>query len=378
MTVSFRDALKLAGVAIVTFCAVFVCTFFLNFYLDAKSLDLAGLPEQAIVLYDAQMATAKLTVAISGGFLGIIAVIMLFFYIKLYVDSHAKQLGILKAMGYSDKKIAAGFAVFGASVLMGTTLGFGAGFLIMPVIYEGMAIEGLPEISITFHPVLLLLIIIPVLASAAFSCLYAIRALRRPVAEMLRGRKDRSPKIKKGREKERGFKLEMCLKTLFGKKMLGFFVAFASFCFATMAQMSVSMLDLSSATMGGIILGIGIVLSLTTMFMATTSLVNGNVANFAVMKAFGYSLTECSLTVLGGFRAYAAARFALGTVYQYALLSIMVNLVFKDVAIMPEYGFDVPAFFGSLAAFVVFYEAVMLWFTAKIRKIPIKTVMLET
>ena len=39
MLVSLKDSLKLIGISVISFCAVFVCTFFLNFYLDAKSLD---------------------------------------------------------------------------------------------------------------------------------------------------------------------------------------------------------------------------------------------------------------------------------------------------------------------------------------------------
>lgn len=377
MSVGIKDSLKLIGVTIVTFCAVFVCTFFLNFYLDAKSLDLGGASMETVILYGAQMATSKLTCAISGGFLGLIAVVMLAFYIKLYIDGHEKQLGILKAMGYSDGKIALGFAVFGVSVLFGTALGFGAGFIIMPTVYNGMTIVGLPEIAITFHPVLLLLVALPTLVFSAFSCLYAYFSLRRPVSEMLRGKSGAAPKIKVKAEKERSFTREMCLKTLFGKKSLAFFVAFAAFCFSAMVQMAVSMLDLSTETMGGIILVIGVVLAVTTIFMAITTLVNGNVKNIAMMKAFGYSMKECSLTVLGGYRIFAVLGFVVGTVYQYVLLLLMVNIVYKDVAAVPDYSFNVPVFFITLALFVVFYEAVMLLFTYKISKISVKTVMLE-
>lgn len=377
MSVGLKDSLKLIGVTIVTFCAVFVCTFFLNFYLDAKSLDMSAASMETVILYDAQMATSKLTCAISGGFLGLIAVVMLAFYIKLYIDGHEKQLGILKAMGYSDGKIAVGFYVFGVSVLLGTALGFGAGFIIMPTVYNGMTIVGLPEIAITFHPVLLLLIVLPTVIFSAFSCLYAYFALRRPVSEMLRGKSGASPKIKVKAEKERSFTTEMCLKTLFGKKSLAFFVAFAAFCFSAMVQMAVSMLDLSTETMGAIILVIGVVLAVTTIFMAITTLVNGNVKNIAIMKAFGYSMKECSLTVLGGYRIFAAVGFVVGTVYQYVLLSLMVNIVYKDVVAVPDYNFNVPVFFITIALFAVFYEAVMLLFTYKIGKISVKTVMLE-
>ena len=38
MVISFKSAIKLIGITIVCFCEVFVCTFFLNFYLDILPL----------------------------------------------------------------------------------------------------------------------------------------------------------------------------------------------------------------------------------------------------------------------------------------------------------------------------------------------------
>ena len=106
MTVSIKDGFKFLGITIVTFCAVFVCTFFLNFYIDAKSVASLITDSQTLILYNAQMATAKFTCAISGGFLSLTAAVMLVFYIRLYVDANARKIGILKAMGYSDLRMA--------------------------------------------------------------------------------------------------------------------------------------------------------------------------------------------------------------------------------------------------------------------------------
>lgn len=374
MVVSFKDALRLFGLTVTCFCAVFVCTFFLNFYLDAKSLEAQITDAQTQILYDAQMATAKITCAISGGFLGLIAVVMLIFYIKLYLDGHAKQIGVLKAIGYPNGKIALRFAVFGLSVLLGTALGYGAGYAAMPAVYSGLLIGGLPEIAICFHPALfVLLVFLPPAVYSVLSCAFAYIFLRRPVYEMLRGKTDNGvKKLKRGKENNYGFLKEACFKSVSSKKPLAFFVAFAGFCFAAMVQMAASMRDLSSEFMGGIIFAIGAVLAVTTLVMAVTSLVNANVKTVSVMKAFGYSLKECFLTILGGFHVFALAGFALGTVYQYGLLYLMVNIVYKDVGMVPDYSFGVPAFFITLAAFIVFYEAVMLLYTYKMSKISVK------
>ena len=380
MIVSFKDGVKLIGLSVVSFCAVFVCTFFLNFYLDAVELEGTFTDPAINALYEAQMVTAKFVSVLCGGFLGFMSVVILIFYVKLYIDGHGKQLGILKGMGYSNGKIALGFFVFGFSVFIGSALGFGVGFAIMPLIYKNLTIDGIPQIDISFHTELLFaLVFLPVAVFSAFACGYAYLALKRPVCDMLRG-KDKV-KLKKEKAKENNgfsFLTEMCFKTLGDKKALAFFVAFACFCFSAMIQMSVSMIDLSSEIMGAIILVIGLILAVTTLLMAITSLVKGNIKSISIMKAFGYSMKECSFTVLGGYHIFALIGFFAGTLYQFVILKLMINVVFKDVAQMPEYSFGVSAFFITLAAFIVFYSAVVLFYSFKINKISVKEVMTET
>ena len=378
MIVSLKDSLKLIGIIIVIFCATFVCTFFLNFYIDAQAIKDLINDAETLTLYKAQMATATFTSAISGGFLAVIAIIMLAFYIKLYIDKNLNKLGILKAMGYSNLKIASSFLVFGISVFLGAALGFGMGFAIMPVIYESMSIGGLPEITINFHFWLLIaLVIVPTVLFAVFAFCYALLALKIPVCQMLRGRAEKVRKYVNKQDKEHSFLSEMCYKTIVSKKTIAFFIAFACFCFSSMVQMSVSMLDLSSELMGGIILGIGIVLAVTTIFMAVTTLMNGNLKNIAMMKAFGYTNLEIALSILGGYHIFALTGFALGTVYQYGILSVMVNFVFKEVGSVPDYSFDVVVFFITLAVFIAFYECVMLFYFLKMNKVSVKSVMIE-
>ena len=380
MIISFKDGLKLFGIIIVAFCAVFVCTFFLNFYMDAVAIK-ETVTEAQQTLYDAQLATARFTSAISGGFLALIAVVMIVFYEKLYIDGHLRQLGILKAMGYSNGNIALRFWVFGLSVFIGTALGFGAGHIAMPFIYEGLTIDTL-VIDIHFHAILLIMLVfVPTVVYSLFACGYAYFALRRPVNDMLKGRTEK--KIKKRKEKpakagkEHSFLVETCFKTLSSKKLLAFFVAFACFCFSAMVQMGASMKQLSTETMGLMILIIGIVLAVTTMFMAVTSLIKNNVKTVSMMKVFGYSMKECALSVFGGYVPFALLGFAVGTGYQYGLLSLMVNIVYKDVDIVPDYNFNVPVFFIALACFIVLYTAVMAMYALKLSKVSVKEVMLE-
>ncbi|HBD06197.1 MAG TPA: ABC transporter permease, partial [Firmicutes bacterium] len=180
MIISLKDSFKLFGISIVCFCAVFVCTFFLNYYIDIVPLK-NSISDELMPLYKAQLATAKMTCGITGGFLSIIAGIMLIFYIKLYIDNHCKAIGIFKAMGYSNIKIAKSFTLFGLSVLVGCGLGFALGWAFMPLIYKTLTIEGLPNIHPTFNiSLLFLLVFAPAIIFTLIAFLYAAHSLKIP------------------------------------------------------------------------------------------------------------------------------------------------------------------------------------------------------
>lgn len=148
MIVGIKDGLKLFGVAIVCACAVFVCTFFLNYYLDCLALD--DIPAESIQLYNAQQLSAKITCMITGGVLAVIAVFLVAFYTGLFIEERSKIIGALKAMGYPNGRIALGFWVFGLSVLLGTALGHGLGYALAPKVYALMS-DGLLEVPLHYH-----------------------------------------------------------------------------------------------------------------------------------------------------------------------------------------------------------------------------------
>lgn len=374
MVISIKDGLKLFGISVVFFCAVFVCTFFLNFYIDASALS-GSVGEAQRVLYDAQLASAKFTCAITGGVLCVIAVVMTVFYIKLFIDGNQKRFGLLKALGYTDGKIALGFWVFGLSVFTGAALGFGLGYAIMPIVYRQMTVDGL-NISIGFHVELLFgLVFAPSLVFAALSCLYARLSLRRSVTAMLKGGGKPVKSKRRASDKQHSFLTDMCLSTLSSKKSAVFFIAFACFCYSAMLQMGLTMCDISTVTMGVIMLAIGIVLGVTALIMAVTTVINANSRNIAVMKAFGYSSKERSAALLLGYVPFAVLGFALGTVYQHILLTLMVNVLFADVQSVVTYSFGVAEFFITLGSFAVLFTAAISAYSYKISKVSAKEIM---
>lgn len=378
MIVSIRDSLKLFGISIMTCCAVAVCHLFLNYYLDLTAVaELIGDPA-AQIFYDAQLMTSKVICAVSGGCLAATTVVMLFFYIKHYIDSHSKEIGILKALGYSDFKIARGFFIFGASVLVGCLCGYLLSLLIMPGFYRTQNADGyLPDMAVGVHWMLfVLLVLLPSLIFGLIAVGYSISKLNQPCVNLLRGIVKTKGKSRDGKDRK-NFVEDMKSSVLRRRKTLVFFIVFSSFCFSAMIQMSASMKDLASEMMGVMIFIIGVVLAFTTLYIAVTSVVRSNQKNIAMMRVFGYDSADCKRSVLDGYRPAAYIGFIIGSVYQYALLRVMVEIVFAGVEGVPEYKFDFPVCFITLGVFIVVYEGIMFAYGQSMKKIPLKQIMSE-
>lgn len=382
MLVGIKNASKLVGISIIACCAVLVCTMFLNFYMDIRLVKSEITSELSLIFYNAQVSTAQVVCLVSGGCLLMTSVIMLIFYIKHYIDTHRKVLGILKALGYSNFKIAKSFWVFGISAFSGTVIGFGSAFLLMPWFYTLQNEDKmLPEITINFHPsILLYFVVLPTVCFSVLSVYYACYKLKKPVLLLLKDNlqtASKTPKHRSEKDRELSFVEDLKRSTLKAKKTLVFFIIFASFCFSAMTQMSFSMKDLSSEMMGVMMLVIGLVLAFTTLFLAITTVINGNTKTIVMMRVFGYSQKECCRAILGGYRPMSYIGFAIGTVYQYGLLRLTVDIIFKDFEDIPAYEFDFPVMIISLVVFIAIYEILMYVYSEKIKKISIKEIMIE-
>ena len=378
MIIGKKDIFKMIGVFVLSACAVFVCSLFFNYNVDLKGID--GLIREGFMrqLYEAQIMQGKVVCAVSGGCLLLTTVVTLFFYIQQYIDSHRKELGILKALGYSNLKIVGGFWRFGLCVLLGTALGFVGAWCMMPKFYEVMNEDGLlPKTDIHFHFAMVFsLILLPAAFFALLSVGFGYIKVKTPVMSLLKKKENRRV-VSAKKESDKPFLQELKKSTLRQRKTLVFFIAFASFCYASMMQMSASMKDLSSFMMAAMILGIGILLAVVTLLLAVAAVLSGNKKNIAMMRAFGYSFAECRRAILSGYRPVAYIGFIVGTLYQYVLLRLMLSLVFRDVLNVPEYSFDVPNCLITLMSFAVVYELFMYVYANRIRKISVKEIMLD-
>jgi len=248
----------------------------------------------------------------------------------------------------------------------------------MPAFYRKQNAEGyLPEMSASFHPVLLfLLVILPTLVFGLIAVGYSVIKLHQPCVNLLKGIVKAKGKNRDGKDKK-DFVAEMKSSVLRSRKTLVFFIVFSSFCFSSMVQMSASMKDLASEMMGFMIFIIGIVLAFTTLYIAMTSVIRSNQKNIAMMRVFGYDSRDCKRSVLDGYRPAAYIGFVLGSLYQYVLLKIMVDIVFAGVEGVPEYEFDFPVCFVTLVLFVIVYEGIMFAYGRAMKKIPLKQIMSE-
>lgn len=381
MIINIKSAVKLVGISIISFCAVFVCNLFLNYNIDVAAIENELTTEYQQMFYNALTLTGKVVSALSGGCLLITSAVMLIFYIKQYINSHSKELGILKALGYSNLKIAKNFWIFGISVFIGTVIGYFSSFLLMPGFYAKQNEEGiLPDYSINFHfSLFVFLVILPAVAFSLLAVFMAYIKLKKPVMSLLKEMPD--IKIKKfdsskgKNKKDLPFLTELKRATLKSKKTLIFYIAFAAFCFSSMVQMSFSMDELASEMFGIMIILIGLVLAFTTLFIGVSTVMAANRKTVSMLRVEGYNIKQCQSSIFGGYRPIAYIGFALGTVYQYALLKIMVEIVFKDMENVPEYSFDFQAFIICLIAFALLYELMMRYCGNKIRKCSVKEVM---
>ena len=99
MVIRLKDTAKLFGITIIACCAVFVCTLFLSYNIDLAAIKDVITTEAGMAMYNAQVLMGKVIAAVSGGCLIATSVVMLLFYVKNYIGTHGKELGILKALG---------------------------------------------------------------------------------------------------------------------------------------------------------------------------------------------------------------------------------------------------------------------------------------
>ena len=379
---SIKDLYRLVVVSIISFCAVFVTNLFLNFYLDISLLDQTNWLPEIQAAYDAQVAISWLIASVSGAVLSLTSMLLLFFYIRQFIDQHKPELGILKAMGYKNWEISRKFWIFSLPVGLGTGVGYLSSFAMMPHFYQLRNQSGvLPEITIMQHwSLFLFLVVLPTLAFTALAVLCASYYLRLPALDLLK-RVSSSQKLPKRKaekkiRKDRPFLKDLSASLLWSRKLLIFFVIFGSMCFSAMIQLSFGMKELTDETIQIMMMSIGTVLSVAILYLSLGVLLQENQETLAIMKVFGYSRNECHKSLFAPYRFLAFLGFVLGTGYQYGIMQLLLRLMEKSIAQKVEYDFDFGVCLMTLLIFTLVYEGFIYLSSRKIDQLTIKQVML--
>lgn len=382
MLISIKESYKQIGILVIMACAIFISTLFLNFSIDLYEIEEQLTTPAAFAQFEALSMMGNVICSLSIGCLSATSLLMLVLYIKNYIDEHKKEIGILKAMGYSNVSIAKSFWVFGFNVFLGALLGFIGSHFAMPMFYEMQNEEHIiPEVLQQFHPELLLyLVILPAFIFACFAIVYSWRKLHRPVLYLLK-EQDMDFKQKKHnlhmKWKHYTFLKGLKKMTIRNRISLSFFVFFGSFCFSSMLQMVGSMNELASEMMAMIMLSMGLILSCTILLLAIRIVVKGNTKTIAMMRIMGYTKNDCQDAILNGYRPLGYIGFLVGTVYQFGLIQIIIHVVFENIDNLPSVQFDWMSFVIVLVAFVCFYEYTIHVYAKRVSSISIKAVMNE-
>lgn len=224
------------------------------------------------------------------------------------------------------------------------------------------------------------MIAMPTLLFSAIAVLYAKFLLKKKPLDLINGaRKTKINRLTRHLQKnndDRPFIKELKRNMLFGNLALIFFTGFAAFGFAAEIQMAFMMYDATGGElfMPVVFVSFGIIMGFVTLLLALTFIVKKNSKYLAMLKAYGYTESECGKAMFGGYRIVTYIGFAIGTVYQYFFMKMMIG-VFASAYDIPAVKFPVSGFFVTIAIFLAAYELIMLFYKHRIAKIPLKQIM---
>lgn len=122
---------------------------------------------------------------------------------------------------------------------------------------------------------------------------------------------------------------------------------------------------------------IGLALSILTISIVVKVIISSNRKYFALMKAFGYTDSECNRIVLSGFRIIAYIGFIIGTIYAIILSKFLFDALAKSSTMAIPMTPDVKVIVLSLAIFAVSYEVIMLLYKKSFNAVSVQEVMMK-
>src|SRR5215510_2656857 len=111
--ISFQTSYKLLSVRLLTSGMVSTCATLINYSYDLKGIKHLMTDAQLQLVYDSYMTLNRIGTATAGGVLCLITLVVLLFSIGQFINENSAELGVLKALGYCENRIAIEFSKFG-------------------------------------------------------------------------------------------------------------------------------------------------------------------------------------------------------------------------------------------------------------------------
>lgn len=378
--IQLKQLKQLSVVAVICACASFVATLFLNFWLDLRLLDFDQLSLLGQAYYRVQEKISQVVAGVSGLVLVATALAMVLFYIHQFIEDHQTDLGILKAMGYARGQLARQFWIFGLYGLLGTLLGGLTAYTFLPHFYTTRNSAGLlTGLSLHLHwGLVLTMVLLTSLLLTAMAVGYAYHVLARPSLVLLKGSQTLRPPRKKGPQGGRENFLSDLRASLFWRhKFLIFLVGFAAFCIAAMLQLALSLQDMMDVALQVMMIGIGLILSLSIFYLALLTLLSRHKDSVAILKAMGYSQRDCLSVTLHPYYGVVMLGFLLGSVYQFGIMRLILWLVVGQGSQMVDSGFNWVNFVLAGFLLVIVYTGFNVYFSRRLAQVPIKAILLS-
>ncbi|MGE7695777.1 FtsX-like permease family protein [Lysinibacillus sp. NPDC094177] len=124
-------------------------------------------------------------------------------------------------------------------------------------------------------------------------------------------------------------------------------------------------------------IAIGLALSIITISIVLKIIISSNRKYLAMMKAFGYTNSECNRIVLSGFRIIAYIGFIIGTLYAIVLTKFLFDLLAKASTVAIPMTPDSKVIALSLVIFAVSYEVIMLLYKKSMNAVSLQEVMMK-
>lgn len=367
--VRVKDTITAYGVILICFCIVFLEMLFLSYNVDLNKLDTSLFDKAALELYDAQLQMCMMMHIISFCVLGIFGIILLFFSVERYIENNKQNMGVLKALGYSNFEISKGLVKFAIPTFVGCLLGFLGALIFANQFYASMNDSSVYlDFKFSFNVWIAIgLVLIPPILMGIFSVLVGLLKLREEPLQMINGISN-NKKAKAASEKN-NYLHQLRNTIIINHKLLVIFEAFAVLCFSATIQMAFTMLNQTDTSIIFFLMMfiIGIILGVAILYLSFKFIYKSNFKYLSILKAYGYSDKECRYAIYSGYHYVSIVGFIIGTIYQVVLMMIMFNAFYSSFHI--EYHFDFLAFLYSILIFLAFYFAFLIGYVLKIKKI---------